>query len=381
MPVPASAFAVALYRSTEMEVLCSAKHLAVGVSSALDREGREHLVVVAKASWRVPDPGQRPRPLRPQPLSYQDVFLGEPGESPMLYGDDFARFKPRCDVLFSACARSPGGQPVQSLRAGVQVGAMIKQIRVHGPRRWFREGGRMRLGEAQPFTVLPLHYGAAFGGRSFYRQDGESGVETFLENPVGVGWIGKRSEGHVSGSLAPSLEAPDEPVTRPDGAYRPVALSAIGRHWPQRLAYAGTYDEAWRRDVFPFLPEDFDDRFNQCAPVDQQLDYPLGGEPVRLVNLLEGVPDLQFQLPPLAGLSVQVLRTDYSTEALGSVVDTLYFETEAQRFSAVWRASTPIRRRIQEFDLIAVGPVDPAWWNAKILGLDASCSGCGGTSA
>lgn len=99
-----------------MEVVCSSKHLATSITTALDVEGREHLVVVAKATWRIPAPGERPRPLPPEALAHADLFHGAPGESAMRYGSDFVRHKPRCDVLFDACAHSPMAGPSGSCR-------------------------------------------------------------------------------------------------------------------------------------------------------------------------------------------------------------------------------------------------------------------------
>ncbi|WP_230675146.1 hypothetical protein [Ralstonia solanacearum] len=75
-------------------------------------------------------------------------------------------------------------------------------------------------------------------------------------------------------------------------------------------------------------------------------------------------------------MQFRVLRKDYSTEMPEAVVDTLYFEPDAGRFSAVWRASVPIRRRLHEFDTVAIGPIDPAWWEAKQTGQAGGCEGC-----
>lgn len=358
-----------------MLVVCESRRLATGITTALDAAGREHLVIVTKATWQIPQPGQRPRPLSPQPLSYSDQFYAEPGESALRYGDDFAHHKPRCDVLFDACARPPGGQPVKALAVQVEVGTMTKLIKVLGPRYWKKRLGLYRLSAPAEFTQLPLHYGHAFGGtHSHSTPDGHPQADTYPDNPVGMGWLAA-SNSDLADSPAPSLEAFDAPVQQPAGHYPAMALSAIARHWPQRMRYAGTCDDAWRASQFPFLPEDFDPSYHQCAPLDQQIDYPRGGEPVGLTHLLADRPTVRFNLPDLQH-SVRVLRTDYSVEHLQPPVDTLFFETEANRFSVVWRASTPIRRRIQEIDTVAVGPVDPHWWEARSLGLSADCTDC-----
>ncbi|AMP38044.1 DUF2169 family type VI secretion system accessory protein [Ralstonia solanacearum] len=363
-----------------MEVVVGSKHLAGSAIVALDVSGREHLVLLAKATWSIPTPGGRPRPLPPQPLEAADVFAGEPGRSALFYGADFARFKPRCDVLFNASAHAPAGQPVTELLVAWQVGPLKKGVRVVGQRTWRKRLGMVSLTKPEPFTQMPLHYGLAFGGsRAYQKGRGDTAqelTEAYLSNPDGIGWFGKHTLGDIDDAPAPCLEAFDDAISHPDGKHRPAAFSAVARHWASRKQYAGTYDEAWQKDVFPFLPEDFDERFHQCAPEDQQMDYPKGGEPVILRNLVAGRDDVQFRLPALDTVQFRVLRKDYSTETPEPVVDTLYFEPDAGRFSAVWRASVPIRRRLHEFDTVAIGPVDPAWWEARLTGQTGACEGC-----
>lgn len=296
--------------------------------------------------------------------------------SPMRYGDDFARYKPRCDVLFDAHASAPDGQPVPALAVRARVATMCKQIKVQGPRIWKKGLASYSASSPSRFTTIPLHYGFAFGGTHTYvDRDGKAFTDTFVANPVGTGWSGPNTSDAARSLPLPCLEDFDDPVCSSTADHRPVALSPIPRQWPQRMVYAGTYEEGWRSGQFPLPPEDFDERFHQCAPQDQQIDHPKGGEEVELIHLLADRPALRFYLPDLQS-SVRVLRTDYSVENLPAVVDTLFFETQANRFSAVWRASTPIRSRLQEFDTIAVGPVDPKWWQAKVQGIEGECAGC-----
>lgn len=365
-----------------MELVSTSRHLRAALTTALDITGREHLVVAAKATWEIPAPRQRPRPLPPQPLFVADGYYGAPGESALRHGGDFARFKARCDVLFDACAHAPDGRPVSRLEAAVRVGALDKRLRVLGARRWQRGAFGAAPSAPESFVSMPLHFGHAFGGAHTYTKRGETLTEALMDNPAGLGWGGPNTRQRVVGAPLANLEHPDNPIRRPDGDHTPWALGALARHWRPRSRYAGTYDDAWRRELAPFLPEDFDERFHQCAPEDQQIEYPQGGEPVVLTHLLPRHPVLTFALPPLDRVKLRVLRTDYSTEVLDAVPDTLFFETEAGRFSVVWRASTPIRRRIQEFDTLAIGPVAPTWWRARALGLDGGgCPGCAAETA
>ena len=364
-----------------MQLHIGSKHLAGDVAMALDVSGREHLVVVAKATWSIPEPGQRPRPMAPQPLAMVDDYYGEPGESAMRYGSDFARFKPQCDVIFDACAHAPDGSEVEQIMAGWQVGSLRKQIRAFGPRRWQNKADPTKVDPATPFKSVPLHYGNAFGGALRYGRGvgSEFLADVFAPNPVGKGFVGPNTRSQAAGLPASQLEAPHDALAKPGGPHLPWAFSAVQGNCPPRLQFAGSYDQAWEEQVAPFLPEDFDERFHQVAPPDQQMAYPSGAMPVTLENLVAGRSRVSFTMPNLQALRVMVLRTDYSVEEMEAQVDTIFFETEAARFSAVWRASVPLRRRLQEVDTVTMGAVDGAWWRARRLGLEqeGGCEGCG----
>ena len=232
--------------------------------------------------------------------------------------------------------------------------------------------------QPEPFVSMPLHLGLGFGATRSYVKSKETHIEAFDANPIGIGWAGPHTIGDMAGQPVPCLEDFNDPVKHPDGPHRPMGLNAISANVPERSQYAGTYDDAWRRDVFPFLPEDFDERFYQSAPLDQRVNFPQGGEEVQLVHMRKDQPHIKFKLPPLNELQVRVLRKDYSVEQPQANADTLFFEPDAGRFSIVWRASVPIRRHLDELDTVAVGPVDPQWWEAKSLGLlsGKGCKGC-----
>lgn len=359
-----------------MQVEVGSRHLATEVTVAPDVTGREHLVIVAKATWSIPEEGQRPRPLPPEPIAMVDEYWGAPGESPLRYGADLARFKPRCDVIFDATAHAPGGVAARELVAGFEIGPLLKRVRVTGPRVWNGSGNDVKgyqLGEPGLFLQVPMHFGLAFGGARWHERAGQALCEALEANPVGLGFAGAATMDQLAGASAPQLSSVERPLERPTADGLPVALSAVGRHWQPRRGFAGTYDEAWRREVFPMLPADFDDQFNQCAPLDQQMPYPKGGESVRLVHLSQGRPDLRFVLPKL-DMQVRVLRSDFSQAAPSANVDTLFFDVEHNRFTVVWRATLPIRRRIQEIKQVGIGPIDPVWWDKQRLG--GGCAGC-----
>ena len=64
-----------------------------------------------------------------------------------------------------------------------------------------------------------------------------------------------------------------------------------------RRAFAGTYDAQWQRTRAPYLPEDFDQRFLQCAVPEFAFDrYLAGGEPIEIEGC---APDgaISFKVP------------------------------------------------------------------------------------
>ena len=145
-----------------------------------------------------------------------------------------------------------------------------------------------------------------------------------------------------------------------------MSFGPVGRGWQPRLGYAGTYDQAWLDDVFPFLPADFRDDYYQAAPADQQIPYLEGGEEVMLFNLTpEGRAG--FRLPKLEMPVVFFLKT-YEKEETRAVADTLVIEPDARRFVVCWRASRPLKRNIFEVVQVLVGTMPRAWWRARELG-------------
>jgi hypothetical protein len=116
-------------------------------------------------------------------------------------------------------------------------------------------------------------------------------------NPIGCGL--ESDPDAAVGRPVPNIEAPRQLLAHVSDRPRPVGVAAIARDWQPRVGYAGTYDDAWRRNRAPLWPDDFDERFFCSAPPYLQASPHLsGGEPV----VLEGLhPDgaVAFRLPRL----------------------------------------------------------------------------------
>jgi hypothetical protein len=357
--------------------LVNKSRLPLEVTTALDKSGREHLLLVAKATYRFGDGCRMPERVEESlPIAYADTFVGEPGLSSPLYEADLVMTKKRCDVLVDATAHAPEGRPVKELEVAVRVGAFGKQFLVVGDRVWQQGLLRVSASAPQPFTSMPIHYGRAFGGSP--RLASKEGQDTYLANPVGRGYCPDPRADIVDQMPLPNTEDAEHRLSSPSAQARPLSLGPIGRSWKPRSAYAGTYDARWREHVFPLLPEDFDEAFFQAAPPDQQIGFIRGGELVVLRNLVPAEPLVTFKLPR-PELMVRLLYTSRRAIELSPVVDTLFLEPEAKRFSMVYRTALPLDRRgLFSISLMAAGPVCKRWWQSKVFGTE-DC-GCGGDS-
>ena len=132
----------------------------------------------------------------------------------------------------------------------------------------------------------------------------------------------------------------------PSDKYTPMALGPLGRGWPQRARFAGTYYQQWLDDVFPFLPKDFDERYYQAAPEDQQV--PLPKAPMEVVlNGFTADGVRQFMLPHFEA-PVHVFPKRGDREEHVATLDTIVFEPDLERFTMSWRVARPLKKSMHE---------------------------------
>lgn len=347
--------------------LINATRLQAAYTMGTEPSAREHIVVAVKGTFAFPaeDGGVCPLADEQLPLVMADEYWGEPGHSAPRYEVDFALRKPRCEVLLNATAYAPEGRPTTKVRVGVKLGGWSKVIDLVGDRYWVVRGGSIGPSAPEPFLALPLTYERAYGGTDDSDPDRP---DAYMPNPVGRGYGLVRSGERLIGWPAPNTEAPDDPVSVPWGGYRPMALGIQARNAAARLKHAGTYDQHWLDEVFPFLPADFDDRYYQAAPEDQWLAEPQGGEEVVLVNLTRD-GRTSFRLPP-NDLPVVFFRKDGSREERRAMLDTILIEPDLRRLLLTWRASIPLRRNVFELPECLVGRKPRGWWRARELGKE-----------
>lgn len=348
-----------------MELLNATK-MQAGYTMGMKPDGRELLVATVKGTFSIPADGGEPQLADEQvPLVEADVFTGEPGFSSTLYETDYVPVKPRCDVLLNGSAYAPSGHPTARVSVSLQVGPISKSFDVVGDRVWVATLVGAVASQPERFTSMPISYDRAFGGVDAAHPD--PAKHRFYEyNHAGVGFHHQTAREYIDGTPLPNSEEPGRPVENPRGSYRPMAFGPIGRAWTPRVKLAGTYDQNWIDNIFPFLPPDFDELYYQAAPSDQQMDYPRGGEEVVLRNLTpEGYTS--FCLPELDMPVVFYPKHGENTETQ-AVVDTIVIEADLHRFTMTWRSHIPLRKNMFEIGQILVGKMPTGWYRARELG-------------
>jgi hypothetical protein len=274
-----------------------------------DRDGREVLLVVVKATFALGDDGVTTVPPEQAAIVKAPVFAGDPARSSLVDDCDFALKKAKSDVLLKGHAHAVNGEPTIAVEARIRIGGWEKRIVVTGNRRWNDHFAGASLTDPEPFVKMPLVYERAFGGAGFDA------------NPIGVG--------------TPNLEDPNDLLTSASQRPRPMSFGPIPRSWPLRRRLAGTYDDGWRRERRPLLPADFDDAFWQSAPPDQQVDLH-GGEAVELAGVsARGV--LRFDLPSPA-ISIRT-RIDGKVKKRTPSLQTVILEPDSDRIVLVYASA------------------------------------------
>jgi hypothetical protein len=346
--------------------LINATRMVAGYTMGTEPSARESLVVVVKGTFHLPKAGEQARLHEEQlPLIMAETFTGKPGFSAPMDEVDFAPRKPRCDILLLGSAHAPNGRPAARVPVGMRIGNWQKTFAVIGNRHWEAGGRGIGASPPEPFVTRAFSYDVAFGGLDTHHEDPVEHA-AFMANPVGRGWHKHLKNKYVDGAPLPNTEELNRPVVAPDGDYAPMSFGPLGRGWTPRLRYAGTYDQGWIDNTFPFLPADFSDAYYQAAPIDQQIDYLKGGEEVVLVNLTpEG--RLAFNLPAVEVPMVFFRKKGERHETLAAL-DTLVILPDAGLFTLTWRARLPLKKSMFEIPQVLAGKMSRGWWRARDLG-------------
>lgn len=307
-----------------------------------DNDGAEVWLVAVKGTFFIEPDGSTRLADRQEAVCLAPVHRGAPGASSLLYDSDLNHTKVNTDVVLNGHAYAPGGRPASQVDVRLRVAGIDKTLRVFGDRIWKRTLLGLSPGDPQPFERLPITYERAFGGRDPAPTDSPQGAWD-ERNPVGLGYALSRE--HLAGQAAPNVEYREAPIDRWSQRLAPAGFSAVASHWKPRVQLAGTYDEVWSRERQPLLPDDFDERFYQCAPADQQArGFLSGGELVELSNL---TPDgaLSFRLPRLT-IGFKTDFEDGSSQRHPGRLHTVIVEPDVPRVMLVWHSQLSCHHKV-----------------------------------
>ena len=319
-------------------------------TSFIDTRGVVLWVVVVKATYDVAADGTTRLAAEQVAPVVASVHHGDPGRSSLMYETDLVPPKPATDVLVCGFAHAPGGRPSVELTIGLELAGLRKALIVRGDRRFERFLGTvLRPGPTTPVLRVPLVYERANGGYDD-RDPDPTRQRLDPRNPVGCGMVA-RSE-HLVGSPVANFEYPGADITRAG----PAGLGPIASHWKPRSDYAGTYDAAWVRARKPLLPTDFDERYFNCAPADQQLRGGLPRDARLLLLNLSRHGTLSIAIP-----RVHLRYTTFFTAAARQrhlhhrgKLNTILAEPELDRLTLVWSTVIDCGRDVDHIEATRV---------------------------
>jgi hypothetical protein len=330
-----------------------------------DKEGQEVVLVVVSATFAHDGSrGGLTLAQKQSALELADLHYGPPHIASVRRESDIALHKPAVDVLINGSAHAPHGRFASSVAVSIAVGDVRKELLVSGDRTWRKGSFGSAATSPEPFATMPIVYERAFGGVDTRSEDPcEHAAEP--RNLSGLGFRGVPSYDPGIHTELPNVEYPEDRQSTRTDMPRPAGLGVVSRGWQPRLAWAGTYDNAWLTRQWPLAPMDFDARHYQAAPPDQQSTGLRGGEPVTLRNLTpEGL--WQFRLPTL-DVPTRLIFND-RMEELPLRLDTVLIETDVRQVTMICRAYIRTRRNGSALQEIVLGQMTPAWVRARRTG-------------
>lgn len=285
------------------------------------------------------------------PVATADVYWGKPLTSSLKQASEFHLIKPTTDIIMVGAACAPDQTPVRTLDVTLSVGKYQKTVKVFGDRRWISGSSGLKISKPAPFETMPLIYERAFGG-TFEHKYKKNQVLSEPRNPVGVGFLGKRTTSQMKDTALPNVEDPAKLIKKPGDHPPPAGFSFIAPSWEPRVQYAGTYDDKWTTHRAPYLPDDFDPRFFNSASNELISDtYLEGGEPVFISNM-SGDGPLTFKLPIVTfnlGISIEGKEQNPQIN-----LETICLSPNEKELTMLWRAAVACDKKALKVEEIRI---------------------------
>ena len=268
--------------------------------------------------------------------------------------------KQQGEMLLCGACHAPDGKPVRAVEVSARIGALKKSLYVVGDRYW---DGK-KITDPEPYTEMPIDWPHAYGGPGFARNPQGKGHMA----SQGKGWRGKKRGGGPC--PLPNIENLADLIRRRDQQPEPAGFGPLDPTWPQRSdkAGSGTYDDKWLVERWPYLPDDFDLDYFNCAQPDQWCPDDEDGEaffkpgdPIEIWNMHPQKPVITSHLPsgrlrlfaitdpdfdpfrfPTSLPSHSLKETDLMRE-VATRLETVWLFPEAERGVAIHRGAFEIR--------------------------------------
>lgn len=309
-----------------------------------DEDGVDAVYPIIKATFIIGDRiSLAPTQL---PLILADEFYGDPGASSLKYASEIMPCKPATDVVMIGHAYAPGGGTATQVDVSLRIGDVEQVVRVFGDRFWKEGFMGNALSDPIPFEKVPLMWERTYGGTD---TDPE-GVATANEfNPVGCGFVTKKSKTSLAEIKVPNVENPQDLLSRPHNHPHPIGFAPICPTWKPRIEYAGTFDEEWQSNRAPILPINFDPHFYNVAPEGLIFEpFLTGGEKTVIRNATtDGL--LEFSLPRLVfDISLRFPAGFIPVEVN---LDTVCIEPDESRLTMIWRGKCQADKQLMKMEV------------------------------
>jgi len=307
-----------------------------------DINGAEVWLVAVKATFDIQKTGELTIAEKQEEVNIAPKFRADPAVTSLEFETDLPHLKLATDVLVEGHAYSPNGKPVSSLTVRLKVANIDKSLNVTGDRIWYKSPIGVNVSDIKPFIKMPIIYERAYGGAILDEEDEHKrGWEP--KNPVGLGYA--KFAPHLIDTPVPNIEDPNSLRANFSHRSHPVGFGPIAGHWAPRVKLAGTYDKKWEESRQPLLPLDFNEKYYQVAPADQQVPgYLKGGEIVELTNMSPGGL-LRFKLPRIS-LSFNTQFSDGTKQDHRSTLHTLVIKPDAPKVTMVWHTHLPCHFKV-----------------------------------
>jgi hypothetical protein len=325
-------------------------------------EGQYVLSVLVKRTYEIVPGKTCPRAETDAKIISGDRFWDDPMNSSVKLESDFVPWKVATDVVLNGRAYAPKGKATSAFLAGLEVGAVRKQVSIIGDRIARYTGGVPAFTDPQPIATVDLRYENAYGGADIYSDRKLPCL--YARNPVGKGFAIRNARETVDQLALPNLEDPSDRLT-PDrlccGHFMhwerqpmPQSFGWFAKTWQPRASFAGILpaDRATEQEMRKMYAQavppaqratyeqnqlpDMNFLFFNGASPGLSVSFLKGDERVRAVNLNPETA-LEFHLPgesPRIGLDI-----GQGVEEPEVVLHTVMIRMEDRQVDLVWRGA------------------------------------------